>query len=736
MGQRGFPESPDRRPDAGSNMRVRETSGIEKNCCIAFYIGKQMKKLNLHNGIFAASAVLCSILLGACSADELVSRDENLHGDSDVICFGVMKVSGEVWPDTKSGGAAGDAQATRFVLRGENAGDSLCVKAEVCEFGESDGVATKGALAKAMHDNFGVTACFKSTGSTSSSGYLFFNEQNNKPASGTTWTYDSGRIYYWPGSSFNLDFYAYSPYSNAGLTTPVDNGDGAVPSISYVVPASVSSQADLLSAVSAGNSGSTNATVPLTFKHICTAVEFVEGDDMQPGSITSIKVKGVRNSGSYSFGQTYTDDASAWTLGSTTADFEALASSYTTSQTSGADISGDSNCLIMLPQVLPDGASVEIAFTDNVTGKSRTLTASLAGQTWPQGKRVRYRISISPDYDLSFDEENVRQVDAHYLIQTLKIHVDPALTTGWTLESPDADIVTLRSDLTDLEKQGYWIEEDRGTQTITGTNTGDISVYAFFAENIGEAARDVKFTLYPTGYKSVATTSTISQLCPAWNSDGIGCERIEDGDYTWGFNWSSDMKIVYSIPSSWDNFWRKIIFSLFGDKTYVKSSGTVIGGNWEITVDFSKVPALTTATSSSDGASNTWELYNFNGVSDAQDLMDEIESWGGVPDKTLPTNPAKFAARECVMKNKFQKELREEQGQSRYFPKIDQSAMVWYLPSQEESLGMKDNLSGDYWTSTAITSPGTTAYKYVAGGSTTSEDRNTSIHVRAVRKKL
>lgn len=48
---------------------------------------------------------------------------------------------------------------------------------------------------------------------------------------------------------------------------------------------------------------------------------------------------------------------------------------------------------------------------------------------------------------------------------------------------------------------------------------------------------------------------------------------------------------------------------------------------------------------------------------------------------------------------------------------------------------MNDNLSGDYWTSTAITDPGTTAYKYTAGGSTSSENRKSAIHVRAVRQK-
>ena len=61
--------------------------------------------------------------------------------------------------------------------------------------------------------------------------------------------------------------------------------------------------------------------------------------------------------------------------------------------------------------------------------------------------------------------------------------------------------------------------------------------------------------------------------------------------------------------------------------------------------------------------------------------------------------------------------------------------MKWYLPSKTEAASMTDNLSGDYWTSTAITDPGTTSWKYTAGGSASSEARKSSIHVRAVRKK-
>ena len=76
-----------------------------------------------------------------------------------------------------------------------------------------------------------------------------------------------------------------------------------------------------------------------------------------------------------------------------------------------------------------------------------------------------------------------------------------------------------------------------------------------------------------------------------------------------------------------------------------------------------------------------------------------------------------------------------EKGKTVYRPVLDQANMVWYLPAQNEAANMNDNLSGDYWTSTAITDPGTTAYKYTAGGSTSSENRNSAIHVRAVRQK-
>lgn len=50
---------------------------------------------------------------------------------------------------------------------------------------------------------------------------------------------------------------------------------------------------------------------------------------------------------------------------------------------------------MMLPQTLPQGASIEVVYTDDLTSTQRTLTASIAGKKWPVGKTVTYRISTT-----------------------------------------------------------------------------------------------------------------------------------------------------------------------------------------------------------------------------------------------------------------------------------------------------------------------------------------------------
>lgn len=693
-----------------------------------------------------AGTVLLStlLLLGSCSEDAIFDdKGGNLGAASDNICFGISDKDG--WPETRSarGGEAEETVTGNFVLRGDDNADTLCVQTTVSDFGPlpfgGNAPMSRAALVTdgTMHESFGVTACIY-TGEDKA--YYFFNEKNIKPAdynASAIWTYDSGRIYYWPGENHKMRFYAYSPYECSGLARPQEITPGAAPTFSYTVPSDATEQTDILAYATQEMAGDTKTSVPLKFDHICTAVQFVVGKEMQSGSIKSITLKGVKNAGYYSF------ETNSWTLEESIDEFvHTLNKNVNASapdDTPKESITDDTNCFVMLPQTLADGASVEIVFHDNTTGKDRTLTASLAGQQWPQGKRVKYNISISADYELEFTSQPETQ-DAHYVIYPITIKADKVPGGSWTLTSNDKANVTFvetfsADGIKNLVDQGYWLKDYCGNSTLTSSSTGEIKVYVFLKENIADADRDITLTLTPSNYpKATPSTFNFKQYCPAWN-DNIGVERIQDKDYPWGFRWDSSMKIKYSMPQGfWVGIWH-LLFEIFGNHQYIESTGSAWGGTWTVTVDFSKVPKLNTATSTTNGINNTWELYNFDGINEASTIMAQLESWGGKPDKTLPHNPTEFAAWACAKKNMYGIQTKTDQGQTIYVPTLSQADMVWFLPSQQEAMQMQDNLVGDYWTSTAITDPGTTAYKYTAGGSTSPWERNEVIHVRACRKK-
>ena len=415
-----------------------------------------------------------------------------------------------------------------------------------------------------------------------------------------------------------------------------------------------------------------------------------------------------------------------------------LATTGTT--TDGTKLNAEDATFMLLPQTLGADSKLEVEFHDDISGRDRTLSASLSGFEWPMGKTVTYLLSITPEYELKFVTEPTLQ-DAHYVIYPIKIKVDNNLKGGWTMKS-NSSSVTLRKDLTDLEKLGYWIEEDRGTQTITGTETGVLTVYAFLEENIGSEKRNVVLELSPTGYPSaIPAKFTVTQLCPSWITDGLGCERIEDGDYQWGFLWDEGTKITYNLSNvHW--IYRGVLdlyLRLFTNYGKFITRDTPLAPK-HITINFNEVESPDVAKSATDGKKNTEELYNYNGVSEAAALMQLLERWGGIPDKTLQTNPTEFAVRAAVMKNKFNKVTESTTNGKIDRPVIKKENLVWYLPAKDEYSKIKDyeySLSGDYWTSTAseVDKDNDHSYKYTEGVGTSLEIRTTKFHVRAVRKK-
>lgn len=685
-----------------------------------------------------ATMLLCTLLFSCNNEDFLESGNPEKACDN--ICFGISSDK-----NVQTRGYAGSDDegytADRFVLRSDDSADTLCVRAIVSEGINVSGFEGEQALTRAtpvgkdnFYNKFHVLAYWSKNGAPVDQFYMNTNASNVAASVGTGAIWSTEQIYYWPGADHSFQFYAWAPTDAGGLTTPSSPQEK---SLAYTVPEAAADQKDIVVATTDEIQGDNNAAVPLTFKHICTAVRFAVGSQMQPGQIKSVALKGVKNAGTYDMA------ADNWSLGDATVNFSQTLNKETTgTEANGDAITTSEGTFMMLPQTLPAGATVEVVFV-NANNEDRTLTASIGNTEWKMGTTVTYKLSITPEYELEFVSQPEMQ-DAHYVIYPITIKSGDKLPAGgWTLTSNDAANVTfvekdkfVNNDVQALVDAGYWLDGYNGTSMLTSTTTGEVQVYVFLKENATEADRNITLSLKPAAQGNYeAKEFSFTQYCPAWNN-GIGVERIQDGDYPWGFSWDSNMKITYNLGRGLGPILASLYIKIFVNYSYVTSNWGGVLTDFKVTIDFSKVGTLTTATDLNDGNKNTWELYSFNGLNDASALMAQIESWGGVPDKTLPANPSEFAARACAMKNKYSVQTETDiTGNTVYLPVLDQANMVWYLPAQNEAANMNDNLSGDYWTSTAITDPGTTAYKYTVGGSTSPEDRDSAIHVRAVRQK-
>ena len=677
------------------------------------------------------AAVLLSVTLFSCSSD--VPYEHTDYSTTDNICFGISD-SGN---GTRAAAANEAITTDRYVLRSSESSDTLCVRAVV-----SDGIgkaaakhATRASMQTTMYDQFNVVAQLKKSDGNIAPRY-YMNEVATKQ--GVVWQ-PSSSIYYWPDNG-SLRFLAWAPIDAELDESPVKpSEDVNKTTIKYTVPADLSKQRDLVAAATGYNAspaGGVCAPVSLQFKHLCTAVVVKTGATMAPGTIKSVTVTNVRNSGTYDMLR------SAWTLNDATTSYTVSPNMATGSTTAeGTKLNADDATFMLLPQTLGADSKLEVMFHDNISGRDRLLTASLNGAEWPMGKTVTYRLSITPEYELEFTSEPQVQ-DAHYVIYPIKIKVDPGLTGGWKLKSTSPK-VTLRKNLTELEEVGYWIEEDRGTQTIEGTESGDITVYAFLEENVTNAERDVVLELSPKGFPSATPAKfTIRQLCPSWNADGLGCERIEGKKYQWGFLWGDNMKMVYTVPG-WilKKWWVEIVLTWFNDYgKYITVDRDSWSTSFRVTIDFNKIPSPNVAKSPTDGKKNSSELYNFNGISDVSALIKRLENWGGTTNQTFPLNPTEFAVRAAVMKNKFNKEVQTSGTETIERPILKDENLVWYLPAKDEFSTLVDDeypLQGNYWTSTAsdISEDDENAYKYILNSGASLEKRTTLLNVRAVRKR-
>ena len=205
--------------------------------------------------------------------------------------------------------------------------------------------------------------------------------------------------YRWPATE-HLSVFAYAPYHGEGIVLSNKTKAGS-PTITYTVPADVADQKDLLFANSiyttpTGTLKNANNAAPLTFNHALTAVRFVCGNDMQGGTVKSVSLKNVCSKGILNYG------THSWSGVDTPADFSQTLDKSTTGTPDEA-LTTDAQTFMMIPQTLPDGAQIEVVFTDK-SNVDHTLTADIKGTVWPIGKTVTYKISSSSinwTYELS-----------------------------------------------------------------------------------------------------------------------------------------------------------------------------------------------------------------------------------------------------------------------------------------------------------------------------------------------
>jgi len=699
-----------------------------------------------------ATMLLCTLLFSCNNEDFLESGNPEKAGDN--ICFGISSDK-----NVQTRGYAGSDDegytADRFVLRSDDSADTLCVRAIVSDGINVSGFEGEQALTRGtlvgkdnFYNKFHVLAYWSKNGASIDQFYMNTNASNVAASVGTGAIWSTEQIYYWPGADHSFQFYAWAPTDAGGLITP---SDPSSKELKYTVPADAADQKDIVVATTNEILGNNNAAVPLNFKHICTAVRFAVGSQMQPGSIKSVALKGVRNTGTYDMA------GGNWVLSETTTDFSQTLNKETTGTEANGDvITSPEGTFMMLPQMLPAGAIVEVVFT-NASGVDRALTASIGNTLWTMGTTVTYKLSITPEYEMNIEVPTEAQ-DAHYITFPITVNVKD-YDGAWTLTSNLTNDVFFTQTKTDLQEQGYWIDDDKGFATISGTGSGSFTYHVYVTENIGDAARDLQFQIAPNVKGATPTIATVPQLCPSWNTQGVGYERIEEnngGNYPFGFKW--DRKVVYSYEGFWAFLykWAADSYVNINTQSYLKTTWKITSAlpPWKslttVTIDYTTIGnSLNVGTNLTNGLSNTKELYFFKGigaVSEMETILNGIKIGNGTWDSKTETggnyqSVQYFAAKMAVMKNKFSREKRSETNNGQtltyYVPVIEEQDIKWYLPASSEQSSLSDKtypLNGTYWSST-MASDNIKAVTYNESGSTTSTDRMENRKIRAVRQK-
>ena len=207
---------------------------------------------------------------------------------------------------------------------------------------------------------------------------------NNEAVSFINSMWQTTTPHYWSGTANKtINFYAYYPASLGNIS----HTTGFAPTLLYTVPDDVTSQIDIIAATSNSVPGSTTSSTPLIFNHIFSAVKFCVGASGLPsGTIKSISISGIHNSGTYTFGSGWSNITGSNTF--------VISPSTVITGTSGVNITSDTYTLMMIPQVF-NNATVSLVYNNGTT-----FSTTISG-TWNADRVYTYNLSkiIVSNYD-------------------------------------------------------------------------------------------------------------------------------------------------------------------------------------------------------------------------------------------------------------------------------------------------------------------------------------------------
>ncbi len=697
-----------------------------------------MKRVN-----FRLFALAIALVATSCVKDVVV--DSNFHGTpSEKICFGAeLKDTGE---DTRGGVVSN--RVGKHDLKSADGEFVLPMGVYVEDgIGCADAAETRGALfteAGAINE-FTVWAKHKVGENVSA----YFNEVVYKKDTADNVFYSTGDEYMWPGDG-ELTFVAVTNAPSGFVPNCTADSEDMLESFTYTVPADATAQNDIVLA-KATYSGSTDASAPLTFSHIMSAVN-VQIGAVSAGTIESITLKGVYNKGSYNV------DTNRWIVDtSSTADYSVKfaggGDSFTTTgtQTSGTAINADNATFMFIPQEPGAGAVMEIVFDNG--DRTETLTGKIEGDIWDKGKTVNYKLSIDKDFTLKVEPApTAKKLDAHYIIS--EVNVTVSKISSWELRAVDGAgrnvTVIKKSEANPLARQGFWTDvyvDANGVETtesargdVAYQGSGDLTdepFLVFIPENISEGDINISLTLKSTAANSSAeSTKVLVQKCPNWVDGGFGWETVDDDEAgKYGFKWTRKIAYLYpytrALQSTCVNYCQGIIDEYNASEKGFATVGSawdtdwVEGGAWYeaslgyrawILLDYSVLNNIEGANSTDKGYNNTLALYRgagTNSTSQFETILNNLyktetghesekmfripgqyEIDRGVPQESGVNNDLSDIMLYIQKKNRYCVQKNMITGDNTayiYAPYFYEKDLLWYLPAKDQFLQFVPN---------------------------------------------